>query len=260
MNEVNPENNPPKPLSLKLVSAFKNFKEYLPLAIASATIIGGINQFYNLLSIDTYYVRFFSATQLISDGLWILYLLLPFYIIFTIMLPFIIAGDKYYLERFDPVSEDGKFQRKKAIWYNVLLIMTLYPTSYYFILTGRWPYMSFLLVMYTFPAMRANFKLAKKYDKEIIFELFGFISFLAFLSGLYFTWTWTFRDNEIPNNLENSSFVTDKIIKNYPNYSNKILYMNDKYVFTQIYCDSIDDPNRKILLFPIETFQKSESK
>lgn len=65
----------------------KNFiKNNKTLILFIPTILGGIWQFLELYSIDTIYIRFFSITQLISDGLVILFVTLPLLLFYYLLL------------------------------------------------------------------------------------------------------------------------------------------------------------------------------
>ena len=55
----------------------KLLKEYLPLVIIVPPFFGGIWQIIELSSMSMSYVRFFSITQLIADGLLIIIVVVP---------------------------------------------------------------------------------------------------------------------------------------------------------------------------------------
>ncbi len=63
-------------------SVLKGIKEYLPLLVLIPTLIGGIIQIIQLLSLSSTFIRFFSITQALIDGL----LSLTFIVVFTILL------------------------------------------------------------------------------------------------------------------------------------------------------------------------------
>lgn len=69
--------------------SFKKFidflKEYLGVLILIPTVLGGLWQFFELATMSISFVRFFSITQIIPDGLMLLFLLL---IISVITVPF----------------------------------------------------------------------------------------------------------------------------------------------------------------------------
>ena len=56
---------------------FKTFRENLSLIILIPTILGGLWQFISLADISMSYIRFFSLTQLVVDGILILSILWP---------------------------------------------------------------------------------------------------------------------------------------------------------------------------------------
>jgi len=60
----------------------KLLKEYLPLIILVPALLGGIWQIIELSSISIAYIRFFSVTQILPDGLVILILTITFAIAF----------------------------------------------------------------------------------------------------------------------------------------------------------------------------------
>jgi hypothetical protein len=51
------------------VKPLKLIKEYLPLIVLVPVVIGGLWQIIALASMSIAYIRFFSVTQLIADGL-----------------------------------------------------------------------------------------------------------------------------------------------------------------------------------------------
>ena len=54
---------------------YKNNKDFFPIIILIPTIIGGIWQILELMTIDPSFLRFFSISQLVSDGILIITLL-----------------------------------------------------------------------------------------------------------------------------------------------------------------------------------------
>lgn len=242
-------------ITRRLIVALKTLKENAPYVVAVTTILGGINQFYNLTKIGKYYVRFFSLTQLISDGIWIIYLLLPLYISAIFLIPFTVESD-IFLELFNPIDKNKNYKRHRAIILNSSLIVFIYGFCFLSIYNNGWKYASLVLLLYSFVGFRANFWLLKKYKNEDMFFYFGAISFTVFVASIYFASLRIFRDNDIPKNLENNKLVNQIIEENYPDYKYKLLYMNDKYIFSKIYCDSITEPGVKVLLLPSEEFLK----
>ncbi|RZL44957.1 MAG: hypothetical protein EOP00_18555 [Pedobacter sp.] len=236
----------------------KILRENIPIAVTVITALGGVNQFYNLLKIDSYYVRFFSLTQLISDGLWIIYLLLPFYILTIFLLPFIFTNNEHFIQRFDPVDGQNNFKRYKAIIINLIIIILVYGTMAYMVFTNKWPYASMITLVYSFIAMKVNMKLGDKYKNEKVFDLFGTISLIVFGTSVYFTGVWVFKDNNLPENLLNKDVIKDIIDDKYPGYKFEVIYMNDKYIFNRIYCDSLSEPQSQVLILPAENFTESE--
>lgn len=72
-----------------LKKTLNQIKEYLPLIILIPTMLGGVWQMINLMNLDLTYIRFFSVSQLVADGLFVLILLpiiwgLPIFLLFVI--------------------------------------------------------------------------------------------------------------------------------------------------------------------------------
>ena len=125
-----------------------------------------------------------SLTQLISDGLWIIYLLLPLYITTIFIIPFIFTEKEFFLQRFDPLDKQNNFKRSRAIISNLIVLIFVYGVCFNFILLNTWPYASVLTLWYSFIVARVNFLLYKKYNKEEVFFIFEqslyWLNFLVF--------------------------------------------------------------------------------
>ncbi|MCM8570268.1 hypothetical protein NE848_12815 [Gramella jeungdoensis] len=74
----------------RFLKVLKSIKEYYVLIASVPIVIGAIHQIYSLFSISPEYIRFFSPSQLLKDGL--VYLSIFYYPIFIILLVYILMG------------------------------------------------------------------------------------------------------------------------------------------------------------------------
>jgi len=91
-------------------------KEYLSVILLVPTLLGGFWQLIELSSISTAYIRFFSITQVIPDGLLILFIISC------------IIGSLYlskHLIKWSPFAKS-----KNNTWKSTIIIMTLLSIAY----------------------------------------------------------------------------------------------------------------------------------
>ena len=75
----------------KILNDFKsNIKNNLPLIFLFPPLLGGVQQIIELLIISPSLIRFFSISQLISDGLFIL-----IYFTIIVIIPYLLTGIFY---------------------------------------------------------------------------------------------------------------------------------------------------------------------
>ncbi len=101
----------------------KLLKEYLPLVIIVPPFFGGIWQIIELSSMSMSYVRFFSITQLIADGLLIIIVVVPS-----------VIGIVLFLEQYNSIKNNNS-EVKNNIFINIFLfvigMVVLYGCIYF---------------------------------------------------------------------------------------------------------------------------------
>ncbi|KAF2336880.1 hypothetical protein [Flavobacterium daemonense] len=90
---------------------YNSIKDNLSILILIPTIIGGIWQLLELSLISTSFIRFFSITQLVADGILILFIISILYIAFNISGKMIKKND-FQFDNTKPPS----------IWYSIITI------------------------------------------------------------------------------------------------------------------------------------------
>lgn len=91
-----PEFSPPQKFNLKKFSLYKLTKNNFTLFLLTPTLIGGLYQIWQLTNIELSFIRFFSVSQVVSDGLMILIgiLLILFSIIYIGLILYIMPKIK----------------------------------------------------------------------------------------------------------------------------------------------------------------------
>lgn len=193
----------------------KFVKKNLSFILIIPTFLGGIWQIIELSSISISFIRFFSVTQLVSDGLLIIVVIFPWifgYFIFNIL--------------YQQMKKDFKKERenKKDKIYTVVIIFVVISMLWYvsnvktniyfgYIILVINTYFTFFGVLLVFAERFFNFFSKITKNKKITFILI--LSVLLSFSFHQFFF--------IPENLKN--------LKNLPN--GNIQYFNDKYIFIE---------------------------
>lgn len=206
-----------------LYKIIKFLKEYLPLIIVIPTFLGGIWQVLELSLISISYVRFFSISQLVADGILIIMIIFPW-----------IIGFMFFIEKYKFIKNNNTVV-KNNIFLDIFLyfiIVLVFYMSWIFLLQiinniGIDTYLGYLiLVMYIYLILfMLLFFLSKIFisciefilkifkTKAISYTLVIILSFLMLFHHIFF----------IPESLENITNLPD----------GKIKYFNDKYIFIE---------------------------
>lgn len=246
-------------------STFKLIKDNLTLIILIPTVIGGIWQTLELLFIDLSFVRFFSPTQLVSDGLVILSIIGVFSILYFFL------SKEMFKSFFKIDISDGNFSVGKlifsiiaiglsvgyfiytikstklfennlsvnSIFFAALLAIICVPLVIYgireiLIQMIKWDLQKSKTVFEAFKNQMAS-KVGRYYDAVMILtKIFSFLTLITFLF-LFFAII-KFRDLLIyPQKFENVRFVFQKVHKDFGNnVKPSLLYFNDKYLFVEL--------------------------
>lgn len=211
----------------------KFLKEYLPLIIIVPTFLGGIWQVFELSFMSISFIRFFSITQLVADGILLIIVIFPW----IIGLIFLI-GIHNSIKKYNSISEnDILFFLFMMIIYSITIV-TVYDNT---IKLGTDNYFSYLFIIafiYLFFCI-VVFSLNKFFVKSINFfsNAYKRNKLLYTILIIFFLYILVHNLFFIPKNLEN--------ISNLP--QGKIKYFNDKYIFIE------NEENKKIL---VEKFDK----
>jgi hypothetical protein len=247
---------------------FKNstqkIKDNLSLIILIPTILGGFWQLYELINIKTSFIRFFSITQVIPDGLLILFILLILYGILKIVAFF---NNKKEIS-FNQILQKPKHLLKDIIFMILRIIiigisiyiiinlsnLALTNTSLFiFIINAILSLITFSILIYTlYHLVEILIKYTKfgtlvyknKSNENNLNIIFGVVIFLIFFYFLNLTTPIFFRKFKsefiLPEKLKNIEYVECEIKEIYSKDVNyKILYLNDKYIFVKVNNDEI---------------------
>lgn len=261
---------------LNIRKTIEEIKFYLPIIFILPPILGGIWQLVELFRIDPSYIRFFSATQLLPDGLLMLLILIvstPLLgIVFILhkVIPHILDNKEkikittqsnlkhFYILK----SKQSKIKYKSecndtfpagALIALIIFMSLLFITLYIDIKKDEIKLFSFLIRMFiSFSLLSisllaitdilkcSELKLLKEIKRSKIFFIvsvilyavivlvsdFFIILFVPILIVMSIHQVYLF-----PYNLINVKNIDNKIDKNYK--SNKLLYVNDKYIFIE---------------------------
>jgi hypothetical protein len=270
-----------------LKKAVRFLKEYLAVFLIVPTVVGGLSQIFSLISININYIRFFSASQLISDGLLILISL-----VFILILP---VGSYWVANLFTKDLLKIIPKRKDliivSIFFLVSLVSLLYITILYIILylgsIFKFPISSaielrvFILIPCLIIIFYRTGKAIRNYLKKIIRNnkenkrsikiesVKGLFRFIDTFSGIlllnsiitgiiiYVKVIFSLADGSLPSDLVNRGNIDRILIEEYnvskENY--EVVYFNDTYIFVEHYTVSkseVEELNQNSLRVPYE--------
>jgi len=255
-------------------------KENLAMILLVPTLLGGFWQVIELAYVRTSYIRFFSVTQLVFDGMMILFVLLLVFGISRILLWDFFEKDKPQKEHADqnaqtepkgyPPVLDKKEKRK--IYGRLLVHTGVLIVFFYFYWGSLWRPVYYADRLYTFeipfivfgiliPIPFIGFILKYIFTlvdvrKVIDHKAFGsFISitciilFFAALFGLTRFIPWIHRSYLLAADFKNTEYLGCKIRKSTATLqSYSIEYFNDKYIFIELHIGK-DQVKTEVLKF-----------
>jgi hypothetical protein len=208
-------------------------KSNLNLILLIPTVMGGLWQLFELQAINTSFIRFFSITQVIADGLLILF-------VFSII---------YLSFRFGMHLATNIERKPRALYVIRLIILPivlLFPIILFIInfdknkeinifLLGSAFYSAILLIG-LFIEIIGRHRIKRIFSNEWFTELvFPVIIGLSLIGSVYFI-SFTFKIFHksflLPENLENIKSVECLVENKIENF--EILYLNDKYIFIEL--------------------------
>jgi len=272
-------------MNSKFKKLYNQVKENLNLIILLPTVTGGLWQLIELSTISLSFIRFFSLSQLIPDGLLILFILTIFYISYQI-------GNSFYKKNLkldvnskplifphiflilisifsfffivEPSLKNIVIEKKitiseLAIMIPFLMILlgiilhSLTNISLYFLLTHKDKILSWY----------AGFNRKKSFKETaisiaaniMIFVFFYLIKFI--LIDLHPYMVNMRNDILFPSNLVNKSILDKKLITDYKlRYKPRLIYFNDKYLFYNIKIGE----NRQIIIVDFSALMKQDNR
>ena len=237
----------------KASAIVKAVRPHWGLITFTPIFLGGLYQLFNLLFIGISYVRFFSTTQLIQDGLAFLILFLLMYALAILTK---VRSEKRAKDKIEEKGDSETFYWKLMLTYVTVGIIS---TTYH-----RFPFKDWITGIFYFSGSAAllgtwSGLLLKDFGifKEKFFLKWMRIFYRTFLITFILSFVFIFR---LLNNLGESSSLSN--IQNVYCYleshafsadSYEILYFNDKYIFVE---ETIGEKN-KIRILPFSTFFES---
>ncbi len=190
-----------------------------------AISISGFAQALALSSIDTFYIRFFSVTQLVSDAVagfsW------------SVMVLMLILVTEEIVS-----TSKNKTKLEKISVYSMLILILSAMLFFTHVIISL---IAILILIFIFPMSIFVFKYVKdnKYNEKNIYIISFVIIVLVAIN-------FTYINILIPKNFENASSVC----KEKKSKKCQIKYFNDKYIFAEIG----KDDNKKIKVLKFDKF------
>ncbi|ATO18378.1 hypothetical protein BS636_01155 [Acinetobacter sp. LoGeW2-3] len=230
----------------KASTFFINFisllKENLSFLVIIPTLMGGLFQLIKLASLDTSYIRFFSVSQVVADGLTVLFCI--------ILVGLLISSFKFAISDYLPIH-DEKYSYRTFIQFFIIAIFAF--LGYQLILSEN-PF-KFSSIVWAVSAkiglsLLGYYVIAffiKKHFSSLT-NILIFIRAVLTLSILFFCIKFIISVNNIYsnfNNLENTVILTNKLqsslkLKEKPTF----IYFNKDYVFFKY----IEDEKEKFIV------------
>lgn len=240
-------------------------KENLNLILIIPALLGGLWQLIELSSLSLSFLRFFSVTQLVADGILIM-LIFSFLIGSVLLLPiysFWVIPPKDNLKEIkyeEPKKEFGSYMDKKPIlsifFFYSLVLSTAYGLGNYqvyglqeLLIYTVIGFLSIYFVRYLY----LNERKSSIEHKKIVYlsTIFVFIIMFAYVAIFCKHVHDLFL---LPQNLKNIEKLKNKISSENPNDNIKILYSNDKYIFIEL--KDKKSHKEKITIIPFENLTR----
>lgn len=256
----------PKPKGLFSNSIFSNIKsirENISLIIIVPTILGGLLQLYNLSNISPEYIRFFSISQVVPDGLLFIVIAISFIVSFEIMtqVAYILLKNSEKNKDKDDEEENKKSSKWTSLFVLILCVFMLIGSHRAGLLNLNFEYrfggisfffdvflkilifnIAFILVLFSLSSIynilfksyieknKSFFGVSELKKISKIYHLILIIGYLFFI--IYMV------NNTYKFTLKNIDYLTSDIMeKNNLFVRPSLLYYNDKYLFYEFYIE-----------------------
>jgi|TARA_B110000240_G_C13314831_1_gene374418 hypothetical protein len=205
-------------------------KSNLALIILVPTMLGGIWQLLELLNISPSFIRFFSVSQLIPDGLLILFILLIIYTFGKLALNWSLKKVENGYSIFSKIVVSIL-----CLYYLVVFFLIIFNKGTVGVVTISLACFCFIVVaVYMFSFIKKSkiekFINKESFVKEILYLIFLF-SFVFFLFSTFKVFHESFL---LPKNWRNIKELECRISKDKNIDSFRLLYFNDKYFFVEL--------------------------
>lgn len=263
-------------INLNINERLKFVKDNIQYIILLPTIFGGIWQLLELANISISFIRFFSVSQLVADGLLILFIV-----------AFLYMGYKIVSFQSKKDEEDfSKYSNRENVFLGILIILLSISMFWWLcvpflklLLVERKTDLPSLVLCFSITIILSRFlleglkrillpnaslfkqrliKLSSDKNSELMISLFAQIIYIVLIL-CFFLFVYlliTLRNNySFPKELENLNnikCVFDK--RDIGETSWDILYFNDKYIFTKYY----DQGESKFLIIEFEKLLENE--
>lgn len=237
-------------------------KDNFNLLVAVPPLLGAIWQLIELSKISFSYIRFFSITQLISDGILILifslYVLTSYFWINWVLNIPTLKELKLNFTAHSISSKNNFIYFMLLIFVGFLLLFGLHKVNLYLSevnLTYTFLWMILPINIIIILIAYSIIKQSLKYHNNSSNIRFTVIILILFMSVIFITslkiYFLKFNDSLLlPDNSINIEKIEKNIKSDYPNSTIKLKYFNDKYLFYSI-IDSTNTEKIKIEDFEI---------
>lgn len=252
--------------NISIKNLWKFIRINYKILIFLPTLIGGIYQLFKLIQIDIQLVRFFSITQLISDGLLILITVFAF-----IFIPFVIYTSHGKYNSIVDAKKADKFNDKENVYlaasiflFSVLAIFfykfyykfedtfALYFFAVYIMLFDVYLFSAYKVFIKkdSIPYNLINYKLTSKKKWLKYLTYFAIFSFTLLILRIIDIKT----SSTFSNNLKNTQNI-ERILKDkYGIEKYEISFFNDKFIFVEsLEPESFNKNKKDIVILKFES-------
>lgn len=231
-----------------LKRGIRYLSKHLSLVLLIPALLGGMWQIIELSQMSFSYVRFFSASQVLADGLLILVLLIFFGGTFL----FLYAIYERYIKSNSNATDNNELLEAPLktnyfrcfylfITYLLFLLFEIYallnilkkPDSFFTILI-LFPVATVILYLALASWMFANLSVIKTWLYKNILRHTIWLWFATIMFSFFWV-AYSFRMSfAVPSNLVNTDILLHQIADANPGTQPEIVYNNDKYLFIEL--------------------------
>lgn len=235
-------------------------RDNYPFILLVPTLVGGFWQLLELLSIGTAYIRFFSISQVVPDGLMIL--LLVIIVVLTLKMGLAeVGGTKKESDNVNRSSETKPIPKKELsaprqymkllvnVFVHMVILLNIIrflqnenlrydsPLGYMFAAVFALVFLLRMLKAIGIVIVRVhklNLNVDRILEHEITNSIFAMF-YIVIFSGFFFVIAWFHQAFFLSGNMQNQSNFLMKVQTENPGMKvYDILYFNDKYIFVEL--------------------------